>query len=67
MKKETWDSPKGKFIKTPKEMEDFFKDIEKLCRDYNLSISHEDGHGSFIIERYDDFNIEWLKSASKNY
>lgn len=41
----------------------FLDEIEKLCKKYELSISHEDGGGSFIIEGYDDYNIEWLRSA----
>ena len=41
----------------------FLDEIEKLCKKYELSISHEDCGGSFIVEEYDDYNIEWLRSA----
>lgn len=42
----------------------FLDEIEKLCKKYELSISHEDlGYGDFIIEDYDEYNIEWLRSA----
>lgn len=41
----------------------FLDEIEKLCKKYELSISHEDSGGSFIVEGYDDYNIEWLRSA----
>lgn len=41
----------------------FLKEIEEVCKKHNMSISHEDGHGAFIIERYDEFNIKWLRQA----
>lgn len=46
-----------------KKVEEFLKEIEEVCRKYNMSISHEDGHGAFIIEKFDEFNIKWLKEA----
>ena len=49
------------------EMKEFIDEIIKVMKKYNLSISHEDSHGSFIIEKYDDYNIRWLKNAMKNY
>ncbi|QXN69904.1 hypothetical protein MAWWA_93 [Bacillus phage vB_BspH_Mawwa] len=45
-------------------VEKFLEEIEKVCRKHNMSISHEDGHGAFIIEKFDEFNISWLKGAS---
>ena len=41
----------------------FLNGIETLCKKYNLSISHEDGHGSFIIEDYNELNINRLNDA----
>ena len=55
------------YILTPDKLKNFFDDIEAVCRKYNLSISHEDGHGSFIIQKYDQFNIDWLREAAKDY
>jgi hypothetical protein len=49
--------------KTPKEIMDFINDIEEVCKKHSLSISHEDGHGSFIIEEYKESNIKWLSQA----
>lgn len=46
-----------------KKVEEFLQEIEEVCRKHNMSISHEDGHGAFIIERFDEFNIKWLKEA----
>lgn len=39
----------------------FFKEFKALCKKYNISISHEDGHGAFIFEEYDEFNLKWLE------
>jgi hypothetical protein len=52
-----------KVNKTQQEIIDFIKDIEEVCKKLNLSISHEDGHGSFIIEEYKESNIKWLSQA----
>jgi hypothetical protein len=67
MKSETWDGLTRKFINTPKEMVNFINDIDEVCKKYGLSISHEDGHGAFIIEEYDEHNIKWLRDATKGY
>lgn len=64
---ETWDNELRDFIKTPIEMENFFNEIDILCKKYNLSISHENSHGNFIIEKYSEYNSDWLRSASKGY
>jgi hypothetical protein len=59
----SWDKSKSEYIETPKEVINFFNEIENICKTYGYSISHEDGHGAFIIEGYDPTNINWLKSA----
>lgn len=61
---ESWDDNKRKFVKTPEEIKDFLNEINTICEKYNLSISHEDGHGAFIIEKYDEQNIKWLNQAT---
>ena len=57
----------GSIIPMPSEMESFLKDIDAVCRKHRLSISHEDGQGSFVIEAYKSSNIDWLYNASKCY
>jgi hypothetical protein len=42
----------------------FLDEIESVCVKYGMSISHEDSHGGFIIERHKQENIDWLKDAS---
>lgn len=54
-------------VDMPKRMQDFLEDIKKVCEKHNLSIAHEDGHGAFIVENYDERNIKWLFKASKHY
>lgn len=41
----------------------FFADIEAVYRKHNMSISHQDAHGGFLIEEFDESNLEWLKAA----
>lgn len=61
--KTSWDISENEFIPTPSSALDFFEDFNNLCKRYNLSISHEDGHGAFILEKYNIDNIEWLEAA----
>jgi hypothetical protein len=51
----------------PKEMIAFLDEIKEVCLKYDLSISHEDGHGSFIVERYSRNNLDWLCAANKDF
>lgn len=60
---ESWDIIKGENVKTPEEVIKFLNEIDNICKKYNFSISHEDSHGAFILEKYDDYNIRWLKDC----
>lgn len=62
----SWSIIKSEDIETPEEVINFLNEIDNICKKYNFSISHEDGHGAFIIERYDNFNINWLKDCLLN-
>ena len=55
------------FIKSPKRIDEFLEEIEKVCREYGYSISHEDGHGSFEIEPFDEGLMEWLYEAGLRF
>jgi len=59
-----WDINTNKEIDTPELINKFFEEIELLFKKHNISISHEDYHGGFILESYSEKNIEWLKEAS---
>lgn len=45
-------------------IENFFREYEELCKKYNVSLAHEDSQGGFLIDIYDEENIEWVKAAS---
>jgi hypothetical protein len=59
---ERWGVETGKKVEN-EQVDKFLQEIVSVCKKYGLSISHEDTHGSFIIEAYDESNIEWLMSA----
>ncbi|MDC6350739.1 hypothetical protein PP178_04180 [Zeaxanthinibacter sp. PT1] len=63
---QTWDESTNDFVETPNKLKRFLNDIDRLCKKYGYSISHEDTHGAFIVEPYDSGNIEWLKDAHMN-
>lgn len=46
------------------EVDKFLAEITGVCKAHGMSISHEDGHGAFLIQNYDEANIKWLKEAS---
>jgi len=46
--------------------QDLKEKLEKiilLCKELNISISHEDNQGAFIIEEYSENNADWLRDA----
>jgi len=45
-------------------IDNFLKDILKICKKYNFSISHEDQHGSFQVTKWDKGYESWLLNAS---
>jgi hypothetical protein len=44
-------------------VDNFLNEIIKVCKKYDLSISHEDHHGAFEIEDLDEYNLDWLSDA----
>lgn len=42
---------------------DFMTELESLYRKYDRSISHEDCHGGFKIEKFSEDNLKWIKEA----
>lgn len=61
-----WSLIKNDDIETPENIIKFLNEITKIYKKYNLSLSHEDCHGAFIIEKYDETNIKWLKDCLIN-
>ena len=64
---EIYDKKIKKTVTMPEEIKDFLNGLEDLCRAHNISISHEDIQGGFILEKYEQSNMEWIKNAIKNY
>ena len=62
-----WNCKIKKSIKIPEEQVKFIEEIEAVCKKYNLSISHEDGQGAFVIEKFSQENLNWLKRADINW
>ncbi len=42
----------------------FLADILEICKKHNLSLGHEDQHGSFVIVPYQEIYNTWLFEAS---
>lgn len=58
----------NKINKDKLKAEMFKLEITKLMLKYNLSISHEDVEGAFIILPYNQYNAEWFNEAEyKNF
>ena len=36
----------------------FIRDVVDVCKRHGMSIGHEDGHGAFKIEDFDDLNSQ---------
>lgn len=47
-------------------IDQFLTDVANLCRQHGFSISHEDGHGAFQIDDFDQQNILWIMAALDN-
>lgn len=60
---EQWHTLESREIDAP-EIDAFLADIEAVCRKHGLSISHEDGHGGFLIEKFNEETMQWLHAAS---
>lgn len=39
----------------------FRNEVINLCEEYGISISHEDGHGAFLLTPYDEHYTEWFR------
>ena len=67
MKNKRWYCRESVDIESPKEIEDFLNEYDKLCKKHNMSLSHEDGHGGFEITEYNIRNINWVREAAISY
>lgn len=61
--KRVWDYNKQEYIAMPDYLKSFYDELIALFKKYDLSISHEDYYGSFIVDNYDENNVKWLTNA----
>lgn len=57
-----WNWTVNKEVEIPY-VDDFIEEIIKVYNKHGLSISHEDGHGAFVVEPCSERNINWLRDA----
>ena len=46
-----------------KQVDAFLREIVEVCKEHGFSLSHEDTHGAFVVEKYEEGNIQWLVDA----
>lgn len=55
----------GKSVERP-ELDELTEKIIDLCREYGVSLAHEDRGGSFEWDAVDERNEKWLREAADN-
>ena len=60
---ERWDNLNGERVESEK-VDAFIAEIVAVCKRHGMSISHEDGHGGFLIGAFNEDDANWLASAS---
>ena len=58
-----WNCEKSAYQPMSDNIKQFMQELETLCRKYDMSISHEDTHGAFVIESFSEEYMTWFKSA----
>lgn len=58
-----WSSEHKKYVESAK-IDDFLAEIAEVCKRHGLALGHEDSHGAFVVEEFEDWYIdEWLNHA----
>jgi len=57
-----WNKDTKENEENPK-VDSFIDDIIRVYKKHDMSISHEDSHGAFIVTDLTNYNILWLKEA----
>lgn len=60
---ERWSNRKGDRIGN-KKIDAFIEEVIEVSKKHGFSISHEDGHGAFVIEKFSESNASWLRHAA---
>lgn len=46
-------------------IDEFLNELESLYHKYGLSLAHEDTHGAFIIQKFSESNVVWMRAARR--
>lgn len=60
-----WSSKKSEKVENS-EIDAYLTEVIEVSRRHGFSIAHEDGHGAFEIEEFDEGNASWLMEAHDN-
>ena len=61
-----WDARTSKFVETVEGVDAFLADLLAVCERHNMTLSHEDTHGAFVVllKSPDEEHRAWLQEAS---
>ena len=45
------------------EVKNYLRELIEVSRRHNMSLSHEDSQGAFIVEKFSEDNAHWLLTA----
>ena len=45
------------------QVKDFIDEVIAAYKKHGLSISHEDTQGAFVIQKFSEANVSWLRAA----
>ena len=60
-----WHSRESRNVSAP-DVDAFLEEVLEVCRKHRMSIGHEDGHGAFVVEDFNESDADWLRSAHDN-
>jgi hypothetical protein len=60
---ERYDTRTDRVVAESKKIDEFLEEIKNVSKKHGLSLSHQDAHGAFLIEDYDERYTSWLAEA----
>lgn len=58
-----WSAELHVSIPSDPKIEAFLDEVEAVCRRHGLSLGSEDTHRAFLIEKFSEENLAWLRQA----
>jgi len=59
-----WHNKDSKKKEPNEDIRAFLLEYVELCKNYGITISHEDTHGGFELEPFSIYNIKWMMDCS---